>query len=313
MKKLTRLTLKDFAEMMGEKQDLMPKECSDLISSFCFEYQELESHEIDQVTSEILEKINNSGHRSRAGWKEFWSKHLEQFVKSNYSIDQITPAFLNLKRVIRFRGTYIMPSDDKFELNFMALVRYYLFNKYLKNIDSIYEFGCGSGLNLIGLHKLFPRKTMHGLDWTEECKEIVDLIAKKHSYNISSHVFDMLSPDYDLNIPPRSAFLTVDGLEGLGTEFEPFLEFVLDKNPGICINIEPLIELYDNTGSNDDLAIEFHQRRGYLKGFVPRLQNLKNQRKIEILEQRRILFGSKYHEGYSFIIWKPTSRSGGNR
>ena len=43
----------------------------------------------------------------------------------------------------------------------------------------------------------------------------------------------------------------------------------------------------------------------YLFGFLPRLKNLAALRKIEIMEIRRLYFGSLYHEGYSYVAWRP--------
>ena len=38
------------------------------------------------------------------------------------------------------------------------MISYAVFLKFFKNINSIYEFGCGTGHNLIRLAKIFPKK-----------------------------------------------------------------------------------------------------------------------------------------------------------
>jgi len=35
------------------------------------------------------------------------------------------------------------------------------------------------------------------------------------------------------------------------------------------------------------------------------LKKLESENKIEILKIQKVPFGSTYHEGYSFVIWRP--------
>jgi hypothetical protein len=49
----------------------------------------------------------------------------------------------------------------------------------------------------------------------------------------------------------------------------------------------------------------YHRKRGYLSGFLPRLKSLEAEGRITILEAKRMFFGSLYHEGYSFVVWRP--------
>ena len=69
--------------------------------------------------------------------------------------------------------------------------------------------------------------------------------------------------------------------------------------------MEPIEDLYDEDNLADYLALRYHRKRGYLSGFLPRLRTLETEGKIRILEIRRMFFGSLYHEGYSFVVWKP--------
>jgi hypothetical protein len=69
--------------------------------------------------------------------------------------------------------------------------------------------------------------------------------------------------------------------------------------------MEPLLDLYDQDNLVDYLAVRFHTFRGYLSGFLPRLRQLEAEKRIEILKVQRMNFGSLYHEGYSFVVWRP--------
>lgn len=55
---------------------------------------------------------------------------------------------------------------------------YWLFQKYFEKVDAIYEFGCGSGINIAILAQMFPEKKIVGLDWAAASKKILDKLAK---------------------------------------------------------------------------------------------------------------------------------------
>ena len=76
--------------------------------------------------------------------------------------------------IMRVSGNYIKPKSHDFELNWYKAFRYWLFKTYLKDVDFIYEFGCGTGYNLPILSRLFPGKKLIGLDWVPESKSIID-------------------------------------------------------------------------------------------------------------------------------------------
>ena len=126
---------------------------------------------------------------------------------------------------------------------------------------------------------------------------------------MTGHLFDMRSPDEKLEIANNSAVVTIGTIEQLAGDFEAFLQFLLKRSPALCIHVEPTIELYDEDSLVDYLAVKFHRKRGYTQGFLPRLQQLQNQGKIEILKVKRLFFGSLFMEGYSLIIWKPRNTS----
>ena len=69
--------------------------------------------------------------------------------------------------------------------------------------------------------------------------------------------------------------------------------------------MEPLCELYDPDNLVDYVAYRYHKQRGYLDGYLTRLRQLEAEGRIEILKTQRVYFGNLYHEGYSFIAWRP--------
>jgi hypothetical protein len=144
------------------------------------------------------------------------------------------------------------------------------------------------------------------LDWVESSVGLINLLAERKKYNLEGQVFNMFSPNKKLNLQKNSAVLTVHALEQLGSNFVKFIDFVIDKSPCVCLNIEPIYELYDKNNLIDHLAMEFHKKRNYLFGFLAYLKKLEKEEKIEILKVQRLQYGScMYHDSYSFVVWKP--------
>lgn len=136
-----------------------------------------------------------SGSHKKSAWEKGWSENLHNFVESDFDLNELILKFVKQKEIIKFRSNYIMPKDSNFETNFVRVMRYYLFNKYFSEGSKVYEFGCGTGLNLVALAELFPEKQLYGLDWSEASCTIVDILSKKFNLNLSSALFDMFLPD----------------------------------------------------------------------------------------------------------------------
>jgi hypothetical protein len=103
----------------------------------------------------------------------------------------------------------------------------------------------------------------------------------------------------------NSAVFTSGSIEQLSGRFEAFLQFLLKRSPTICVHVEPTVELYDEDNLVDYLAMKFHRKRGYTIGFLPRLQHLQSEGKIELLKVKRLYFGSFFMEGFTCIVWRP--------
>ena len=308
------LKLKDFAESFGTTVNDMPLDCRKLIRNSDFRYKILSIHERDSVILEVLRKIESDQQKigvpeRRAVWNKGWEGNLKDFVGSGYKLEKLTPKFIRPNQPIRLKGDYIVPLNPGFELDYLSVFRLWLFQKYFKSFDNIYEFGCGTGFNLVVLALLYPDKNLIGSDFVVSSREIINNIAKAHNFKIDGLLFDMIKPDNNFVIGPNSAVYTFGAVEQLAGKFEAFLQFLLNKSPKICVHIEPTIELYDETKLPDYLAIKFHKKRGYTTGFLPRLQELEKENKIELIKVKRLYFGSLFMEGYSLIIWKPKRRA----
>ena len=154
-----------------------------------------------------------------------------------------------------------------------------------------------------------PRAKLIGLDWTKASQDIINEIKNaKIETNIEGVNFNFFTPDESIEVPENSAFLTVAALEQIGSNFEPFLQFVLAKKPKICVHLEPIAELLDNNNLLDKLSTLYFEKRNYLQGFLPRLLELEKMGKIKIVNMQRTYSGSYFIEGHSLIAWYPINK-----
>jgi hypothetical protein len=157
----------------------------------------------------------------------------------------------------------------------------------------------------VSLAQSYPDKTLHGLDFVSPPRDLVNKIAQTYGYNMTGHLFDMRKPDQTLEIADNSAVYTIGTIEQLASDFEPFLQFLLERRPALCFNVEPTLELYNQDNLVDHLAATFHKKRGYTQGYLPRLQELHDEGKIELMKVKRLFFGSLFMEGYTLMVWRP--------
>lgn len=297
---MLEVTIDDFARSFGTTPEDIPDECRALINKIDFGYRIIEGEERDRVVLDVLKKIETDqqiiGAEERRGiWERGWEENLEEFIESNFQLKNVTPKFIRPNQPIRLCRQYIMPTNPNFENDYFSVFRLWLFRKYLKTFDPIYDFGCGSGFNLVALAQMYPDKTLHGLDFVPSSRELVNKIAEAYGWNMKGHLFDMISPDENFEIEHGGAVLTSGAIEQLGGRFEAFLEFLLKRSPSLCVNIEPTIELYDESNLVDYLAIKFHKKRGYTENYLTRLKELESQGKVKIIKVKRLYFGSLYH------------------
>ncbi len=170
-----------------------------------------------------------------------------------------------------------------------------LFHKYLRHFGEISEFGCGVGHNLVPL--MGQGKRLRGMDWAASAtRAVADL-------GIEAQWFDMLKPDHKVKL--AGAVFTVHALEQLGTDWGPFLDYLVEQEPRLCLHIEPIEELYDPADPHDAACLAYHRKRGYLSGFLTKLRDMENKGEADLLEVRKSSFGGMNHDAYSVIVWRP--------
>ena len=307
------LRLEDFARLFGTSVDALPESCRVLITKGDFRYRLLAGEERDRVLLDVLKRVDSgefttAGKEGRGRWEKGWAENLEGFKKSNRDLSTLVPKYIRPQQAIRLDQNYVMPLDPNFELKWFEIFQRWLFTTYFQKAKVVYEFGCGSGINLAALAMLYPDKRYVGLDWTAASTEIVDEMAQAYGWNMKGQRFDFFHPDKGVKIDEGSTVFTVGALEQTGRNHEAYLEYLFDMSPGLCVNIEPIVEWYDENQLVDYAAIRFHKARRYWEGFPARLKELERQGRVEILKTKRSYFGSLYLEGYSQTIWRPKKR-----
>lgn len=301
------LKVEDFATLFGTTIDDFDTQTMELINTSDFRYKELDKEKRDSTILEILKYIDSDkkkiGDKDR--WEKGWSENLNSFIENRYDLSKLVPLYVKSNQILRLYQDYVIPCDAYTEINFFTVMRHWMLKRYLKDLDVVYEFGCGPGYNLTLIHELFPDKKLYGLDWSTSSINILNILKYKLGMNINGILFDMFDPDYGINLEQNSLVLTIGSMEQIGGNHQKFTDFLIDKNPELCVHIEPLYELYDENNLVDNIAMRFHKNRNYLNNFLPTLLNLEKENKINILKINRMKFGSIFHDGWSMIVWSP--------
>ena len=303
-----QLEASDLVRLLGNTV----QECAELLSEAVYDlrYRHLNREEKDKLIIRILERIDSpdlslAGPEGKVRWEKGWQENLDNFVASGYNPGELTPKYIHPNQPIRLFGDYVIPHDSHFELSFYILLRRHLFKKYLPDADAIYEFGCGPAHNLVELARMYPDKELHGLEWAGPSLEIIRLLAQKHGYKVIEHEFNMFTPK-DLEVNPNTAFLEIGAFEQLGKNFEPMLEFMLNKKPKIVVQMDAFLELCNPDNLSDYLSIKHNTRRNYLRGYLTRLRELEAAGKIQIIKAHKVKCCGLYEDGYSYVVWEPT-------
>lgn len=305
------ISIDDFCKSFGTDKNSFSKECLSSIEETDFSYKILEHEERDNIILEILKKIESDQQRigepkRKTIWNNGWQENLDKFVGSGYDLESLIPKFIRDDQVIRLNGNYVKPNNPRFEYDYMTIFRKWLIARYFPPFQNVYEFGCGTGLNLVLLSETYPEKDLYGSDFVPASVQLVSEIGKQKNKRIKARKFDMIHPDYDLRIEPNSIVFTFGAIEQLASKFEDFIQYLLHFKPALCIHVEPTIELYDPNTLFDYLAIKFHRNRGYTEGLLTKIRELEEQGLAQLEKVKRLNFGSLFMEGYMYFVWKPT-------
>ena len=255
----------------------------------------------DELIRTILTVINDpnlprAGEKDR--WDKVWPEVLERYETEGEAA--LIPPYFRKAQPLRVNGVFVFASDPNIEYEFYRRLTRWVFSKYFSDVSSVYEFGCGSCINLANMRKWFPNHRLTGLDWVSASTRIAERLG------ICGGYFNFFDGGWSMPLGKDVGVLTVGAMEQTGDRWRPFIDYLLKSHPAICVHIEPVLELYDEHSLFDYLAVLYHRARGYWEGFIPFLKELETKGRAEILRLKRCRFGSTYLEGYSQIVWRPT-------
>ena len=304
------ISLTDLTKMSGLPMTIVSAvvQCDDLAGLRYLPLNEAETTEIGQRLKNILKDntIERVGADAQHRWQLGWQEILERVRLGGISENTLLPQYFK-HDILRLYGGYIRATTLDFEKRIFRLLKAILFFNYFTNISHVIEFGCGTGANLLQLHKMFPEMKLTGCDWVQPSLELIGQINQETGSNIQPLNFNMFTLDgnENINITKFTAVVTLHAMEQLGDKFGPFLDMLISNRPAVCIHLEPIIEFYDTTLEFDLYAVNYHSKRNYLSGFFNKLCDNKKVGDIEIIQSHRSGFGSTFQESYSIIVWRP--------
>lgn len=296
----------DFASILGVPESALPPECRRRIAERNFAHRVLRGAERDAVILQGIDALAAdlpvSGPARIDAWERGWGDIGDRFERSGGDPESLWPHYFR-PGVMRLRGEYVLPDDPCFERHFVAVLLAWLAHSHLRDVPAVYEFGCGPGHNLVDLARLLPKARFVGLDWATASQRIVGRFASVLGRDVTARRFDMFQPDPELHIEKGAAVISIGAMEQLGTRFGAFLDFLRASDAALFIHVEPLHELYDESVLFDALAARYAAKRGYLRGYVPRLRELAATGEIGIQHLHRHM-GSQLHDGWGTIAWR---------
>lgn len=250
----------------------------------------------DALILQVLKALDTARpHADADAWERGWQQALENF-RANPCEESLVPNFIRRDNPVRWRGDFWTGID---ELGHVQGVQESLAREFT-DCDRVYEFGCGTGFNLVAIARRVRWQLFRGFDRSQHAVSLVREAAQALNLPISADYFDMLVPG-PIPIPPGTGVFTFGAMEQLG-EFRPFIDYLIEQRPQKVVHIEPIPELLDSGNLIDWLSLEFHKKRGYTVGLLPYLQNHPG---VEVLHVERSHFGSLMLESYAKVIWRP--------
>jgi SAM-dependent methyltransferase len=169
------------------------------------------------------------------------------------------------------KGWYIV--DGKLSYTTFNSAEYYrqtlrkLLAQHFPAAQSVVEFGCGVGRNLIFLKALFPRIRCYGYELVPGAVEIANTAARKFDFDIQYAQLDYLNDgDEKLVFPVADVAFTMFSLEQLPRRCDFALARIMSRCAHGSIHLEPVSERYP-LSLLGLIARGQHANANYLTGF----------------------------------------------
>ncbi|MBM3514108.1 MAG: hypothetical protein FJX59_10375 [Alphaproteobacteria bacterium] len=251
--------------------------------------------------------LASAGPEGIARWEKGWAEVAARVANDGASEDTLRPQYFRYE-FMRLLGDYARPEARDLEYRIHKMLSELVFRTHLAGLESIVEFACGTGINLMRIGKIFPTIKLTGCDWAKPSQDILGRIATQHGINLAGKLVNLWTgegADPAALRHGRTGILTVHGLEQIGAGWGPFLKIVEAMKPAIVVHIEPIVEMYDPNSLLDALAICYHKKRKYVDGFLTEIRAREAAGQAEIVATKRFNFGSSFQEAYTLVVWRP--------
>lgn len=283
------------------------------LSRACTGYHDADDSEVEEYLRQYAAiirapRLRRSKEESLQLFEQGWQENYDKMLREGISLQSLKPGYFRGSKFLRYDRRLIVTENLQLEFELFRIARLILFSRYLQGEAAIWEFGCGSGENLLLLAELFPQVELYGCDWTRSAAKIADYLGRSLERRISGRVFDMLDLDTAPAIPAGNAIITIHAFEQLGPDFEDILQFIISCRPSIVLQYEPVLEFYDRANRLDRFSLRYCRKRNYLQGYYERLRKLERDSEIEIMAAFRPHLGGVLHEA-SVLVWRPLRRT----
>jgi len=265
----------------------------------------IDGAERDKLILAILKRIDADRQQvaspeRAAVWEKGWAESLAAFRKTRAE-DSLIPAFIRPGMPVRWRQQFYHPADPWHELEHVKMQQAHI-GDLMDECDSIHEFGCGTGFNLLALARRYPTKPLYGYDFSPAAVTLTEEVGKTFSALIEANIFDMRSPERRTpKLGPNAGVFTFGSIEQLGPQgFQKFIDYLIAQKPRVVVHVEPVPELLDPNNLVDHLSLMFHRARKYTYGLLGYLHE-----RVHILETERSWYGSTMLESYAQVVWRP--------
>lgn len=303
------LSIQECAGLFGVSEERVRDSAGAMLAEQPLSVEMLEGPERDALMHQALKRIltpdvKHAGEHRLPDWEQGWAENRDEFAATG-AVSALIPKYYKPGAPIRLNGGYARTSPPDFVYRYTEVFRACVFQEFLRDLPVVYEFGCGTGHNLVHMSKLGVAKRLVGLDWARPSQDIMALLNERLGIPISGQRFDFFNPDPALRLEPGCGVLTFGALEQIGTKHDALLEFLLAQRPAICLDVAGIEELYDESDLVDYLGLAYHRRRGYLSGYLTALRRLEAEGRVDILAVHRHRFGNQFDDPYSYVVWRP--------
>lgn len=288
----------------------LSKEVIELIKKSELRYRHPAKEERDLIIRDITHFLLSgddaiAGPKRKRNWEDGWGENLAEYRKTR-KLTALIPKYFDKYNIHRLRGEFVISETQNFEIKLVAVLQKFIFEKYFKNKSHIYEFGGGTGHNLIRLRAINTVAELTSLEWAQTGVDLINEVSRDlGDKKIKGQIFNNFVPDASFELSEGAGIYTFAALEQLGADTDALIDYWISQNPNLIVNIEPISELLDQNDLLQFLSVKYFEKRNYLAGYLSKLEERERNGKIVIHDKYRTGIGSRFIEGYSVVAWSP--------